>query len=117
MNKNEYSVECEECGSYNISLIKCEKCWQKLFKDAVENLKNPYPLDIFPKIELNDYQTIELNNFFLHNAYFGFAFDRLSAELMRRARENVKLELLKAFDNSQQNKFEELHTAVGGRTG
>jgi hypothetical protein len=69
----------------------------KEVKDAVENLPNPYPEDIFPKLELSEFQTIEINNFLLHNSYFGFAFDRLSAELMRRARENLIKELLKVL--------------------
>lgn len=27
---NEYSIECEDCKSFNISPVKCEKCWRKI---------------------------------------------------------------------------------------
>lgn len=29
---NEYSIECEDCKSYNISPVRCESCWKKRFK-------------------------------------------------------------------------------------
>ena len=32
--KTEYSVECEVCGNYNISPIKCESCWRKEIQQA-----------------------------------------------------------------------------------
>lgn len=30
--KKEYSTECEDCGCYNISPVKCEACWEKEFR-------------------------------------------------------------------------------------
>jgi hypothetical protein len=32
---NEYSIECEDCGCYNIKPVKCEDCWKKIFKAEV----------------------------------------------------------------------------------
>lgn len=38
--KTEYSVECEECNSYNISPIKCESCWRKqIYTEEVKKVK------------------------------------------------------------------------------
>ena len=66
-----------------------------LLKDDVlkliNELPNPYPEDIFPKLELSEFQTQTINDFLLSN--LRFPLDRLSAELMRRARENLKEEL------------------------
>jgi len=40
---NEYSIECEECGTYNISNLKCEDCWKKGFLKLIDKLKANYP--------------------------------------------------------------------------
>lgn len=37
--KTEYSVECEVCGSYNISPVKCESCWKKEVKKILDEIK------------------------------------------------------------------------------
>ena len=72
---------------------------QKIIED-INNLPNPYPLDLFPKLDLREYQTKRLNNFLISS--FDFTFDRLSAELMRRARENCKLDILKSLGEKEQ---------------
>ena len=74
-----------------------EQTKQKII-EVINNLKNPYPLDIFPKIELSPFQTKQLNNFLLSDYYLGFSLDQLSAELMRRARENVINEIKKEIE-------------------
>ena len=63
--------------------------------EIIKEMKNPYPLDLFPKIELDKGQSNGIDEF-LRRVY-GFSLDRLSAELMRRARENVKQELLNSL--------------------
>ena len=35
MVKDIYSIECETCHSYNISLVKCESCWKKEIKQKI----------------------------------------------------------------------------------
>lgn len=44
--KTDYSVECEVCGSYNISPIKCKECWKKEIvkqvQDILVELENSY---------------------------------------------------------------------------
>ncbi len=72
-----------------------EQTKQKII-EVIKKLKNPYPLDIFPKLELTSHQSQAINNYL--KAYFDFPLDRLSAEMMRRARENVKQELLKSIE-------------------
>ena len=82
----------------NEAFMNGRKAERKDILEIIKNLKNPYPLDIFPKIELSPFQTKQLNNFLLSDYYLGFSLDQLSAELMRRARENVKQELLKSIE-------------------
>jgi hypothetical protein len=65
----------------------------------IEEMKNPYPEDIFPKLDIREFQTIRINDFLIR--CFSFTFDRLSAELMRRARENVKKELLNSLGDGK----------------
>jgi len=65
---------------------------QKIIEE-IESLHNPYPLDIFP--ELTRQQLFDINILLRNN--FNFSLDRLSAELMRRARENCKLDILKSL--------------------
>ena len=72
-----------------------EQTKQKII-EVINNLKNPYPLDIFPKLELTQRQSEDINDFLWR--YYRITFDRLSAEIMRRARENVKQELLKSIE-------------------
>ena len=94
--KQDKNHECSDCRD-EIDLLKTElqtlqEC-KKMFEDVVEKLKNPYPEDIFPKLNLSEFQTHIINDFLLSN--LRFSFNKLSAEIMRRARENVKQELLK----------------------
>ena len=67
--------------------------WKKsiqLLKEGIENLPNPYPLDIFPELTKTD---LEYLNYIFNKSHL--TLDRVSASLMRRARENVKEEILK----------------------
>jgi hypothetical protein len=38
MVKDLFSIECEECNSYNISPVKCESCWRKQIKQEFEKM-------------------------------------------------------------------------------
>jgi len=80
---------------FDISIQEALQSQKQKIIEEIENLPNPYPLDIFPRIELKDFQTQQINDFL--NINFKFGFDRLSAELMRRARENCKLDILKSL--------------------
>ena len=59
----------------------------------INEIKNPYPEDIFPEIHEELFEEInqELQN------KFEFPLDKLSASLMRKARENLKKELKDAI--------------------
>jgi len=100
MNNKEYLKREVEAINRKSEYIKegrqIEK--QKIIEE-IENLPNPYPLDIFPK--LKDWQLREINNWLLRTKGFEFPLDRLSAELMRRARENVKQELLNSLGEKE----------------
>ena len=58
----------------------------------IKDLKNPYPLDLFPKLKLSEFQTHTINDFLC--SHLRITLDGFSAEIMRIARENVKQELL-----------------------
>jgi len=62
-------------------------------KKVIDNINNPYPISVFPKLILTKEQTRRLSMFCVDA--LGFTLDRFSAELMRRARENIKEEILK----------------------
>ena len=59
--------------------------------DVIDELKNPYPEDIFPKVELSKTGTEKVSRFF--GREISISLDRFSASLMRKARENVKEEI------------------------
>ena len=40
--KTEYSVECEECGIYNFSPIKCGRCWTKQRSEEIKEILIEY---------------------------------------------------------------------------
>jgi hypothetical protein len=82
------------CNEFNGEL--CKTCQALLnqnqeFIELIENIKNPYPEDIFPKIELSEFQTHTINDFLC--SHLRITLDSFSAELMRRARNNLKEEL------------------------
>ena len=83
------------CGKKNYLCPTCQALLEQAqeFEKMILELPNPYPYDIYPKLELSDFQSQSINDFLLSN--LKFPIDRLSAEMMRRARENVKQELLK----------------------
>jgi hypothetical protein len=56
----------------------------------INEIKNPYPTDIFPEITERAWKDIQK---VLNDKFLGFPFDRISANLMRRARINLTEEL------------------------
>jgi len=40
--KTEFSTECEECGSYNLSNIRCNNCWNKKIQSCLKELKDEF---------------------------------------------------------------------------
>jgi hypothetical protein len=94
---------CYDDGYWDIEEIlnKVLQSQKQKMIEEIENLPNPYPLDIFPKLELSEFQTQTINDFLASNLRFHF--DRLSAELMRRARENCKLDILKVIGEENGN--------------
>lgn len=78
-----------------LQIIEWAKEKQKLVSlKLIDNLENPYPEDIFPRLlMLTDKQSNKLNKFLLKEV--GITLDRFSAELMRRSRENTKEDLSK----------------------
>ena len=80
----------------NEAFMNGRKAERKDILEIIKNLKNPYPYDIFPKLELSTFEGQGISRFL--ETYYGFKLDRLSAEIMRRARENVKQELLKSIE-------------------
>ena len=69
---------------------------QKIIEE-IENLPNPYPEDIFLPVSKEEYTAI--HNLLLK--HFNFPLDRLLADLMRIARENCKLDILKVIGEKQ----------------
>lgn len=67
-------------------------------EEIINNIENPYPEDIFPKVDFYQLEQVKelCNN-------LGFPLDRLSAELMRRARETLKEELLNKIRELQND--------------
>jgi len=74
---------------------------RKKIIEEINNLSNPYPLDIFPKVELSEFQSHTINDFLC--SHLRVTLDGLSAELMRRARETCKLEILKTLGEKDGN--------------
>lgn len=74
-------------------------------KEYLENLPNPYPEDIFPKLELSGEQTRRLNNFCID--VLGCTLDKFSAELMRRGRNNLikefKINFIEELEMNKEN--------------
>ncbi len=64
--------------------------------EIINNIENPYPLDIFPKVELSEFQSHTINDFLCSN--LRITLDGFSAELMRRARENLIKEILEKLN-------------------
>ncbi len=69
---------------------------QEIIK-LIDEIKNPYPEDLFPEIHEELFE--EINQELINK--FEFPLDRLSANLMRKARENLKEELKKNILNSK----------------
>jgi len=86
------------CWGENI-LFKAKLQQSEDFVKMIDEIKNPYPEDIFPEIHEELFEEIiqELIN------KFEFPLDRLSASLMRKARENLIEELKKEVRNSSQD--------------
>ena len=62
----------------------------------IDEIKNPYPTDIFPEITEKTFKDIQK---VLNEKFLGFPFDRISANLMRRARNILKDELKQSLKN------------------
>lgn len=77
LKDNKLCSSCKALLQYSEDIIR-----------EIENIENPYPEDIFPEIKLTKFLTNEVN--YILKTKFGFSLDRLSAELMRRARSNFK---------------------------
>lgn len=75
---------CNRCLTLKVLLQQ-----NKDFEELIENIKNPYPTDIFPKLTQLELDKVNA----LLEQVLKFPLDRLSAELMRRARNNFKEEL------------------------
>jgi hypothetical protein len=90
----------------------CQECYEKIRNDnawfqegkllgrnevieIIKKLENPYPTDIYPEINAEIFKEInkELQK------KFKFPLDRLSAELMRRARNTLKEDLIKQIQD------------------
>lgn len=59
------------------------------FEKMIDEIENPYPIDIFPKLTQTDLDKVNA----LLEQVLKFPLDRLSAEMMRKARNNLKEEL------------------------
>ena len=68
------------------------------FESLIKNVKNPYPIDVFP--EIHEELLEEINQELMNK--FEFPLDRLSAHLMRIARENLKEEILKKIKGDEK---------------
>lgn len=66
--------------------------------NMIEELPNPYPTDIFPEISHLDY--IKIHQMLLSK--FNISLDRVSADLMRRARKTMKEELTQKIKNGDE---------------
>ena len=72
-----------------------EKGYNKVKQEIINlinNIENPYPEDIFPKIEKGELKLVEV---FLLKQVPRISMDKLSAHLMRIARENLKEDIIK----------------------
>ena len=78
---------------FNNCLKELRKFWKeqqnKEFIELIKNIKNPYLEDIFPKLTQLELDKINA----LLESVLKFPLDRLSADLMRRARNNLQEEL------------------------
>jgi hypothetical protein len=77
-----------------------EKGYTKAKKEIlklINNIKNPYPLDVFPRLESEDV-TFVVEKIKDNSA---ISPDRYAAHLMRIARENLKDDLIEALTQSK----------------
>ena len=72
---------------------------EKEMIEKINSLENPYPTDIFLKTELSKTGTEKVNKFFRNE--IGITLDNFSANLMRKARENLKEELIKSIGDGE----------------
>lgn len=97
----EFEVENEFEPYLEIRNLEAQlKGYEQAKKDIIkriESLENPYPIDIFPEIHEELFE--EINQELINK--FEFPLDRLSANLMRKARENCKEELIKLIGEKE----------------
>lgn len=96
--------EIEEDGCENLLAglegSDYEDGYNQAIKDILkilDDLENPYPEDIFPKLTKLELDKINA----LLESVLKFPLDRLSAELMRRARNNLIEELKKKLEQNE----------------
>lgn len=75
-----------------------EKCIEE-FEKMIDEIENPYPTDIFPEITDKAWKDIQK---VLNDKFLGFPFDRISANLMRKARLNFKDEIKQQLKNLKE---------------
>lgn len=95
-DKFEYS---NFCLFHKEKIIRFDE--RKKVIDILEEIENPYPLDIFLRLELSENETEQINHFLKVN--FDFPLDRLSAEIMRRARDNLKNQIIDKLKEKNGN--------------
>ena len=76
-----------------------QKAERQRLKEGIENIKNPYPEDIFPKVELSEFQSHTINDFLC--SHLRITLDGFSAEIMRRARNELIKEVLALLENKK----------------
>ena len=109
-NKEDYKLENWHCGELAHAFRKMAypECFiavevedeirqaEKNIIEKIKNLQNPYSEDIFPKITKLQIEQIDV----LLKTHLDFPLDRLSASLMRKARENCKEDIIKSIGDS-----------------
>ena len=64
----------------------------------INNIENPYPESVFPELKEEDFKLIKV---FLLKQVPRISMDRLSAHLMRIARENLKEDIIKLIKDNK----------------
>jgi hypothetical protein len=97
-----YSKEIDTMSSREAFIEGVKKARKETLIEVekmIDEIKNPYPTDIFPEITSKSFKEIQE---VLNEKFLGFPFDRISANLMRRARINFKEELKQQLKNLEE---------------
>lgn len=76
------------------NIIQAER---RRIKDGIEKIENPYPEDIFPELDKESLYSISE----LLNKTLSITLDRLSAHIMRRARNELIKEVLALLEEKK----------------